>query len=492
MAFIKIGGFIQVASLVKSPSDWLEAFEPFHPHSLTTKTAAKVIEGYSPDDYLFSHNTIIASVDVDPEKDYMITPETLAFINDNVDAWERGVIANDWRSFIGAENYLEHVQIPSLSKGKIIDAALRDVGDSLYTDILVATARKHADLLRRIESGDLNAMSMGCICDYTICSKCGNKAVDEAQLCSCIRYSKGNVFIGDDGHQRKIAELCGHRSDPGSVRFIEASWVANPAFRGAVTRNLLSLPELSRKAATKQFFMPTPREYNLEGQRKAAHQVQAQEDAVMDEAESYYKGDDTVPQEAEPKGPERFTNDIFDYLYYDDVPSKTLEHEYSDNSDRPFDVEMQWRKDQLGDPLEFLEENIVHSSKHPTKTEEFLAKYKTSGLSEAQLLRVQEGIRLYREGGFRRAASAGFKGVELLSLRYFLERYRPHREASKQSPLEHYSLVKDLQGMKHFSSEIAFLKVCVAKLGRKLTSEGEAKALIALAKLYDLGEPGLD
>lgn len=481
MAWFKKGGFVQVASLVRSPEDWFEAFEPFHPHALTAKTASKLIEGFSPDDFLFSHNTIIASVDVDPKMDWMITPETQPFINDNVDAWERGVIANDWRSFIGKHNYLEHVQIPSLSKGTIIDAALRDVGESLYTDILVATSRRHADLIERIKTGDLNAMSMGCICDYTICTKCGNRAVDEVQLCPCILHgNKGNTFIGPDGHQRKVAELCGHRDDPGSVEFIEASWVANPAFRGAVTRNLLTLPELAQKAATTQFFMPTPRARNTGGLPRAARQVRALDGQM----------DDTLPPEALPKQPERPPEgDVFDYLYYDDKPHNTLEQEYTEDDDRPFDVELQWEKDRKRTPaLELLEETIVHSSRYETQTDEFLSKYKNSGLSEGQLLRVQEGVRHYREGGFRAVARAGFNGVELLSLRYFLERFRPHRKASTHTPVTHYSLVRHLGGLHPFNSEIDFLKVCVKAMGRKLSSREEADLLLDLGRLYDLGE----
>ncbi|MDP2726717.1 MAG: hypothetical protein Q8P59_04165, partial [Dehalococcoidia bacterium] len=432
--------------LVRSAEDWLGAFEPFRPHSLTTKTAARLIEGYSPDEYLFSHNTIIASVDVDADQDFMITPETLPFINDNVDAWERGVLANDWRTFIGAENYLEHVQISSLSKGKVVDAALRDVGESLYVDILVATSKVHDRLITRIQTGDLNAMSMGCVCDYTICSKCGNKAVDEVELCSCIRYGKGNSFLGSDGHQRKAAELCGHRDDPGSVRFIEASWVDNPAFRGAVTRNLLTLAELEKKAACVQFFIPSNLpDLGRPGLQRAATRAAA--DPVRDEAESYYTGDDTLPPEAGPSEPRRVKDNVFDYLYYDDAPSNNLTKEYTEeNDDRPFDVEKEWESEK-DFPIEFLEDTIVHSRKSSSETEDFLRKYRSAGLTESQLMRVQEGLRYYREGGFRRAAQAGFKGVELLSLRYFMERFRPSRAASRGIPVQYYGLVKELKGL---------------------------------------------
>jgi hypothetical protein len=43
--------------------------------------------------------------------------------------------------------------------------------------------------------------------------------------------------------QRKIAELCGCKDEPDSVRFIEASWVAQPAFTGAVLRSFVAHSE---------------------------------------------------------------------------------------------------------------------------------------------------------------------------------------------------------------------------------------------------------
>lgn len=134
----------------------------------------------------------------------------------------------------------EHVQVPELSKGKIIDAVARDLGDTIYIDILVATDRKHKQLIKDIESGKVNAMSMGCSIAYSRCSKCGNVAAEEEDLCDHIRHEKGNYFIDEQGIKRLISELCGHSSDKESVTFIEASWVANPAFKGAVLRQVLN------------------------------------------------------------------------------------------------------------------------------------------------------------------------------------------------------------------------------------------------------------
>ena len=140
----------------------------------------------------------------------------------------------------------EHVQIPELSKGKVVDAVLREIpigksasGEDLttyYVDLLIATDRKHEDLIRKIESGEMNTLSMGCRILYSQCSKCGNKSVDETQACQHVKYEKNNFFYDDNGVQRRVAELCGHKSDPESVVFCDASWVKNPAFVGAVRR----------------------------------------------------------------------------------------------------------------------------------------------------------------------------------------------------------------------------------------------------------------
>jgi hypothetical protein len=220
------------------------------------------------------HNcSIVASVDVDnvpnvklgTEKvgsrtvtrkwaDYYIKPECAQFVNNNGDSWSREVLLKSFRTFIGAHNFLEHVQIEEQSKGRIIDAVARDIGPSVYVDILVATDRKHAQLVQDIESGKMGTLSMGCSCEFTLCSQCGNVAVDETDLCEHVKYSKLNTFFDARGQRRVIAELCGHSShgETGGVHFIEASWVAVPAFAGAVMRNILDPASVTPEKA-KQF-----------------------------------------------------------------------------------------------------------------------------------------------------------------------------------------------------------------------------------------------
>ena len=217
------------------------------------KVAKTVLAKYDPRKFLLSHCTIIAAVDTEladpnnPKSDYYIHPSYSQFVNNNGDCWSKKLLKETYRTFIGCNNYVEHVQIPSLSKGKVIDAVLREIpvgkdnkGNELttyYVDILVATDRSHKDLVAKIESGETSRLSMGCSIAFSVCTKCGNKAVDETQACQHIKYEKNNMFFDDNGVQRKTAELCGHSSDPSSVTFVDASWVRNPAFVGAVKRN---------------------------------------------------------------------------------------------------------------------------------------------------------------------------------------------------------------------------------------------------------------
>jgi len=227
---------------------------------------------FSQDSYLFSHCTIVASLDTE-ENGYYIKPACNDLVNNNGNGWTNPVLMATFRSFIGGENYLEHIQIPELTKGKILDAVLRPLkykdekgreADIFYCDILVATDRKHSGLVRKIESGKMGTMSMGCLADWVQCSRCGKVMGDNEGNCTHLDNEILQTFVDEDGIERIIAELCGRSilgpdgkmaGDPKSVKFIEASWVEKPAFYGAVLNHYVS--EVS-KAASDVLAFPTP------------------------------------------------------------------------------------------------------------------------------------------------------------------------------------------------------------------------------------------
>lgn len=217
---------------------------------------------FNQDDYLMSHCSIVASVELE-EDGHTIKAVCNDLVNNNGNAWSNEVLLATFRTFIGGENYLEHVQVPELSKGKLLDAVARPIhlktamgeADIYYIDILVATNRKHSDLVRKIASGKLTTMSMGCLADFVQCSRCGKVLGDNDTNCNHLENEMLRKYTDRKGIQRVTAELCGRSimkngkrvGDPKSCKFIEASWVLRPAFTGAVLNHYVS--DISKEAS---------------------------------------------------------------------------------------------------------------------------------------------------------------------------------------------------------------------------------------------------
>ena len=268
MAMLRYGNAALVTPIV-DPFKWVEKKVP----TGRVKVAKTVIAKYDPGKWLLSHSTIMASVDTElanskeKKSDYYIRPEHSVYVNNNGDAWERELLRGTYKTFLGADNYIEHIQIESLSKGKVIDAALREVIigkdqdgkdiTTLYVDLLIATSREHTDLIEKIKGGSFSTLSMGCLISFSRCSQCGNVAADETKLCHHIKYYKNNYFYDDKGIRRIVAELCGDKSDLTSCKFVDASWVAKPAFEGAVLRNIIEPTEDVSEKLTKYIGMPS-------------------------------------------------------------------------------------------------------------------------------------------------------------------------------------------------------------------------------------------
>lgn len=212
---------------------------------------------YNTNDYLFTHDTACCSV-ATQDNGYWIKPACWQLVNANGNAWTNPVLLGSYKTFIGGENYLQHLQIPSLSKGKILDAIIRSVkhhsdkydqdADIYYVDILIATNRKHTNLIQRIESGQLKTLSMGTLAQLTQCSICGRVIKDGEKNCEHIDKHLGQMVVCSDGQPRICAELCGACDEngdyiEGSNTFIQCSFVETPAFPGAVINYFVQTPQ---------------------------------------------------------------------------------------------------------------------------------------------------------------------------------------------------------------------------------------------------------
>lgn len=292
--------------------EWMDVIRDQHegavPKNQIHRISKSIHKRCDPNQYLLSHTTIVASVDTHSPKnvkignqlnrgvqievkwpDYRINKECKKYTNNNMDSWSRPLLLSTYRTFIGAPNYLEHIQIPELSKGFVVDAIARDLGETCYIDLLVATDRKHDMLIHDILSGEIDSFSMGCVSLFTLCTKCGNVSADDSQSCPCILYDlKGSKYLDEDGCEQIVSELIGHVSVPNSNQFIEASWVRKPAFVGAQRRNFLNEDPTKfdqKLSSSKAFFdmkssIPIP-----DGTKKAASIKIAQGEDQQGEAD---------------------------------------------------------------------------------------------------------------------------------------------------------------------------------------------------------------
>lgn len=199
----------------------------------------EVVASINPEKFIYIHTTIMAGVKTE-ENGYNITAETEKFINDNNDAWTNDDLLKDHKSFKRATTFVEHDQRLENAKGKCIDVIARDMGDTILIDVLFSVDRRHKDLVANIENGIINAVSMGCSTAQTVCSICGNVANDPENYCKHLKNgNKGSRFKIADGTSRRSAEICKGNT------FFDVSLVANPAFAGAVFRNILASSQVS-------------------------------------------------------------------------------------------------------------------------------------------------------------------------------------------------------------------------------------------------------
>jgi len=191
-------------------------------------------------EYLLTHATIVASVDTfEPPNtklgavleggfrvnrkfgNYRVKLGTDKYINNNLDAWDREVLKKSYRTFIGAHNFVEHVQVDELSKGRIIDAVARDLGDSVYVDILIATDRKHTDLVTAIESGKMSTLSMGCFIEGTMVTMADGSRIPIEDV------ALGDMVLTHKGRAREVLnkQIRGGKWD---MRTVHAVGMASP------------------------------------------------------------------------------------------------------------------------------------------------------------------------------------------------------------------------------------------------------------------------
>lgn len=506
----------------------------------------------------------------------------------------------------------EHVQIPELSKGKIIDAVARDLGDTVYIDILVATDRKHKDLIADIESGKISTLSMGCfipgtqitmgdstkkniedirpddtvitheghikrvdnlqirigkfqvqrvwiegyenpiistdnhpyfvvggtyegeillqdthkvradrlqsgdvlydlidgeevyhtvskvepsyyegpvynleveddhsyIADgvavhnctvqYTVCSRCGKVAKDDTEMCDHIKYAKGNHFFDKKGKRRRIFEFCGHNSDPESVEFIEASWVANPAFKGAVMRNILTADDVTEEQIKQAYAID--KTIDVDAMRKAASYKKYSEGFDFDTYgdEDTDTGDSTDDTDKKPDAQE------------DDISQLTQEMKeiVRNRVRKELRDELQDIDQKYDTGVEDTNENLVRSS---YGFQSFWSRY--AHYDRNLVYRLYEGLITVKTAGWKSLAHKGYTGREILALSRFIDAHHDKDILDKRA----YNAISIVGGTKSYNTPQEYLNAVGKILEMKQMTTKMARHLIYKGILYNYG-----
>lgn len=316
-----------------------------------------------------------------------------------------------------------------------------------------------------------------CQVSYTQCSKCGNVAEDETQLCSHVRFQKRNNFLDPLGKQRIIAELCGHWSEPGSVKFIEASWVANPAFTGAVLRNILTPEEAAALGNRVQVaFSEAPRVASPNSMQRAARTIQTDRSIRRDKRSFDFgtqEGDETPstesPGQEDPM--DKAVSEMADYIREKAIdkvrqemskslpPRADLDENRNDTLIREaIQKSPEWRR---------LAKVILSHTNDPSRTKKLVL-----------------GLLLYRSGGWKSVQAASFTGTDILALSQFLDRFNSIPKMAGEARV--YRTIVAVGGVAPYSNEESYLAACRRVIGRELTGT-EKDALLAKGRLYDLG-----
>jgi hypothetical protein len=326
-----------------------------------------------------------------------------------------------------------------------------------------------------------------CQVEFTTCTKCGNVAYDETQLCNHIRYFKGNEFVDELGRKRKVAELCGHiKEEPGSVKFIEASWVANPAFTGAVLRNVLSpeeLAEIRQVGAKMQIAFSEPAripDANL--MQRAARSLYAEEQGQDQGGQG--QGEDKAPAPPSPKKPEKDADPMGKAV--DEMADLIRERAIAKARGQMGELE----NHELPDENASNESLIKSALQHPTwqRIAQLVLRHTpgaTSVLRERAAKKMFYGMVIYRHGGWKAVEESGkFSGREILGLSRLVDLATKKRTMAGEPRI--YRAVLAVGGLGKDQDVNSYLTACRQFVGRTLT-DSERQALLVKGRLYALG-----
>ena len=175
-----------------------------------TKTAKVITVAPKEDDFLYVRNRAISAGNVieledgtvkiipidDVYKELNKYKDIIRGANANGDFFTDFELKAHYKTFIGKPVFVDHNnENIENARGVIIDSVYNEKGQ--FIELLKAVDKKaFPELANGIINKYITDTSMGCRCGYSICSICGNKAVDEKDFCEHVKNYKAGNFEG--------------------------------------------------------------------------------------------------------------------------------------------------------------------------------------------------------------------------------------------------------------------------------------------------------
>jgi len=158
--------------------------------------------------------------------------------NQNGDHFSESELKKAVSTFVGVPLFCNHENGEiEKARGCVIASEWDDDEKAIYT-ISRVDREAYPQLARGVEEGYISGVSMGCSVDYSKCSICGKKATTEKDYCDHVKNQKGKSVNG-----KKVYE------DNYGVKFIELSFVTDPACPDCMVQEILDPEDFLMKAA---------------------------------------------------------------------------------------------------------------------------------------------------------------------------------------------------------------------------------------------------
>ncbi len=169
----KIGTKLKIAETSTNLTDLIVEDKPKQDHEIVEKQRS---------DFLYFRARAISAGDFGPEKGQ---PNP----NGNGDYFPKAELEKAYSTFEGRNLFLNHESDhPVKSVGKVISSELIDDPETgeIYVECLSKIDKKlHPEIARKVETGELDTVSMGCSCKKSQCSICGHiLETDEDAKCA--------------------------------------------------------------------------------------------------------------------------------------------------------------------------------------------------------------------------------------------------------------------------------------------------------------------